>query len=91
MFISLGERLPHLIPKVVELVKGYGAMESNEWEDEEDLEAMIDFDMTEGLIEKMFNRIVNDKVEHTFKFVFGELAWDSKALYQRLAALEAAQ
>lgn len=52
---------------------------------------MIDFDMTEGLIEKMFNRIVNDKVEHTFKFVFGELAWDSKALYQRLAALEAAQ
>lgn len=37
IFISLAEKLPNLIPKVLELVRSYGKIESNEWEDEDEL------------------------------------------------------
>lgn len=42
----------------------------------------------QGIIERMFNRIVNERVEQVFKTVFGEVAWDSQALQTRLETLK---
>jgi len=77
--------MPDLGPKVIELVREYGNIESNDWEDEE---MELDGDFGEGVLDKLFNKMVNDSVEEVFKNTFGELAWDSKKLYERLGALE---
>ena len=56
----MAEQLADLVPKVIELVKGYGQMESSEWEDEDDaFEGVGEEEMGEGILEKMFGRIVN--------------------------------
>lgn len=44
-------------------------------------------DFSMGIVDKMFSRMVNEKVEESFKSVFGELAWDSNKLDARKAAL----
>lgn len=60
----------------MELYEGYGAIESNEWEDEEE---------EDRIINKYFSGIVNEEVEKTFKTAFGELAWDNAMLQARIA------
>jgi hypothetical protein len=60
------------------LFEGYGAIESNEWEDEED---------EERLINRYFSDVVNEEVEKSFKDTFGELAWDGNLVAGRIAQL----
>lgn len=66
------------IRETLALFDGYGVIESNEWQDEED---------QERLISQYFSDVVNEEVEKTFKNTFGELAWDSNLLAGRIAQL----
>ena len=34
IFISLAEKIPELSPKVIELIRSYGKIESSDWEDD---------------------------------------------------------
>jgi hypothetical protein len=69
------------IRKTVELNDSYGAIESNEWEDEYGEED------EERIISRYFADVVNEEVEKTFKTTFGELAWDSQQVNARIAHL----
>lgn len=89
IFITLAEKVPELKAKVIELVKSYGKIQSSDWEDDEfDVEDMDNYEKDGGILDRIFENVINDRVEDVFKNVFGELAWDSQKMYARLALLQ---